>query len=332
MHAFGVTSYGTAAVEPLDLDEPLIGPDDVLVDMRATSVNPVDLMIARGEFKQVLPVAMPHVLGNDLAGVVLAVGANVSQWQVGDEVFARPGGHSSGSFAERVVVRAADIATKPANLSFAEAGSLPLVAETAWQAFTEVAPVRPGMKVLVHGGAGGLGSIAVQLAAHLGAEVTATCSGRDVEMVRGFGATHVVDYRTTDFSTVVSGMDVVLETVGGENQLKSFGVTRPGGTVVSVVGPPTPAFARQAGKPLLAPVMSLLSRKHRAAARRAGVDYRFLFLRPDGAQLAHLAELFRDGVLVPHIGSTYDFAQTPEAVALVADKKARGKVVITREG
>ncbi|MGO4957547.1 NADP-dependent oxidoreductase [Luteococcus sp. Sow4_B9] len=330
MRAFGITRYGQTRLEELSVAEPELGPHDVLVDVRASSVNPVDLLIARGDFKRVFPAMTPLVLGHDVAGVVLATGARVGQWKVGDEVMARPGGHSTGTFAERALVREEDIAAKPGNVGFAAAASLPLVAETAWQAFTEVTSVGPGTKVLVHGAAGGLGSVAAQLAVHLGAEVTATCSGRDVDLVRDYGVARVIDYRTEDFSTLVSGQDVVLETVGGENQLKSLAVTAPGGTVVSVVGPPAAEFARQAGKPWLAPVMSLMSRKVRAEAKRHGANYRFLFLRPDGAQLAHLGQLVEQGALVPRVGHTFDFDQTPEAVALVADKKARGKVVIKR--
>lgn len=332
MRAFGITGFGQTTMTELEVPEPILGSDDVLIDMRATSVNPVDLLIAKGEFKRVFPTDMPHVLGNDVAGVVAAVGSRVTRWAVGDEVFARPGGHSSGSFAERVQVRSQDVAAKPSNLTFAQAASLPLVAETAWQAFTEATHVGPGSKVLVHGAGGGLGSAAVQIAVHLGAEVTATCSGRDVEAVKALGATHVVDYRTTDFITVVSGVDVVLETVGGNNQLKSFQVLRRGGTVVSVVGPPTPAFAAQVGKPLLKPVVALLSRKDRAAAKKAGAQYRFLFLRPDGAQLATIGQLCESGELQPRINDEFTFDQTPEAVALVANKQARGKVVITPQG
>lgn len=330
MRAFGISRYGQHQLEELAVAEPQLGPHDVLVDVRASSVNPLDLMVARGDFKALLPQKLPLVLGHDLAGEVLAVGAEVTGWAAGDEVFGRPGGHSTGSFAERALVREQDLAAKPTNLGFAEAASLPLVMETAWQAFTQVTQVGPGTKVLVHGAAGGLGAIAAQLAVHLGAEVTATCSGRDTELVRGFGVARVIDYRTEDFAALVTDQDVVLETVGGENQLKSLAVTAPGGTVISVVGPPTGAFARQVGRGLLAPVLSLMGRRVRAEARRRGVNYHFLFMRPDGAQLAHLAELVERGVLVPRIGHTFGFDQTPEAVALVAEKKARGKVVIER--
>lgn len=332
MRAFGITRYGQTILEELEVAEPQLGPHDVLVDMRATSVNPLDLLIAKGEFKLVLPQRMPLVLGYDVAGIVLATGAAVTSWKAGDEVFARPGGHSTGTFAEHVLVRDEDLAAKPTNLTFAEAASLPLVSETAWQVFTEMTRVQPGTKVLVHGAAGGLGAVAAQLAVHLGAEVTATCSARDVDLVRGFGVQHVIDYRNEDFSAVVKGQEVVLETVGGENQLKSLTVAAPGGTVVSVVGPPTSAFARQLRKPLLVPVMALLSHSVVGEAKKHGSNYQFCFMRADGAQLGHLAGLMEQGVLKPRVGHTFTFDETPAAVSLVADKKARGKVVITREG
>nr|WP_281385927.1 NADP-dependent oxidoreductase [Nocardioides luti] len=200
----------------------------------------------------------------------------------------------------------------------------------AWQALVDVADVQPGQKVLVHAGAGGLGSTVVQLARHLGAHVATTASTKDLDKVRGLGAHEVVDYTQQDFSEVLGGYDVVLDSLGGANLDKSLAVLAPGGLAISVVGPPDPAFARQVGQPLFAPVMALLSRKVRRRAKKLGVRYSFLFMHASGAQLATLAGLYDDGTLRPVLDRTFPFDQTPEAMAYVEQGKARGKVVVTR--
>ncbi|MEL4357227.1 MULTISPECIES: NADP-dependent oxidoreductase [unclassified Luteococcus] len=330
MHAYGITKYKTSRVDSLELSDAQLGPEDVLVEVRSASVNPLDLMIARGELKALLPYRLPLALGHDVAGVVIAKGAGATRFDVGDEVFGRVRDGRIGTFAERIAVHQEDLAVVPSGVDLMDAGALPLVSLTAWQVLVDVANVQPGQKVLVHGGAGGLGSVVVQLAAHLGADVTATCSGRDEQAVRSHGARTVIDYRTSDFAETVSGQDVVVDTVGGETLQKSMGVLVPGGIVVSVVGPPTAATARQFRKPWLAPVLALVSRPVRSQARKLGVRYAFHFMHADGARLAELAALYRDGVLRPVVGHRYSFGQTSEAVALVADKKARGKVVIQR--
>ena len=257
-------------------------------------------------------------------------GADVRAFKVGDAIWARPRDHRIGTFAESIAVDAADIALKPASLSFAEAAAVPLVALAAWQALVDVAHVRPGQRVLVHAGAGGLGSTVIQLARHLGAHVATTARGTDVEALTALGVDEVVDFTTTDFTDVLSDYDVVLDSLGNHSLNKSMTVLRQGGLVISVAGPPDPAFATQVGKPLFKPLMALLSRKVRRRARRLGVRYSFLFMRADGAQLATLAPLYDAGALRPVLDRTFDFDQTLEAVAHVEQGKAHGKVVVTR--
>ncbi|SEB92792.1 NADPH:quinone reductase [Nocardioides exalbidus] len=330
MKAFVVRRYGGPVV-PDELPEPSAGPGDVVVDVRAASVNPLDSMLRRGDLKQVLSYRPPFALGHDLAGVVVAVGAGVSAFSVGDEVIARVRDGRIGTFAERIAVDAADLAPKPSSLTMAEAGAVPLVALAAWQVLVEVADVQPGQRVLVHGGAGGLGSTVIQVAKHLGAHVATTVSTRDVVKARELGADEVVDYTAaTDFADVLAGYDVVVDSVGGETLLRSMTVMRPGGIAVSVVGPPDPAFARSAGRPLLAPVMALLSRGVRRQARRHRVRYAFWFMRADGARLAELGRLYDAGVLRPVLDRTFAFEDTVDAVEHVEQGRARGKVVITR--
>jgi NADPH:quinone reductase-like Zn-dependent oxidoreductase len=210
-----------------------------------------------------------------------------------------------------------------------ESAAIPLVALAAWQALVELAQVKPGQKILIHAGAGGLGSTVIQLARHLGAYVATTANGKDAEKLRDLGADEVIDYTKTDFAESLSGYDVVLDSLGGDNLAKSLTVLKPGGLAISVVGPPDAAFAEQIGRPLLKPVMALLSRKVRAQARRLGVRYSFFFMRADGAQLKTLAALYDAGTLRPVLDRTFPFDETLDAMAYVEQGRAKGKIVVT---
>jgi NADPH:quinone reductase-like Zn-dependent oxidoreductase len=330
MKAFVVTHYGPDGLKAAEVPAPVVGPRDVLVDVRAASINPLDKMVRNGEFKQLIKYKRPFVLGHDLAGVVTAVGADVRDFQVGDDVYSRPRDQHIGAFAESIAIDASDVALKPTSLSFEEAAAVPLVALAAWQALVDLADVQPGQKVLVHAGAGGLGSTVIQVAKHLGAYVATTAGPNDVEKVRGLGADEVVDYTKADFADVLSGYDVVLDSLGAASLEKSLTVLRPGGLAISVVGPPDPQFAAQLGQPLLKPVMALMSRKIRSRARRLGVRYSFLFMKASGAQLKTLAALYDSGILRPVLDRTFPFADTIEAMAYVEQGKANGKIVVTR--
>lgn len=332
MKAFAVTEYGPDGLRSVDVAVPAVGADDVLIDVRAASINPLDKMVRNGEFKQLLRYKTPFVLGHDVAGVVTAVGSKVRDFSIGDPVYARPRDLRIGTFAEFIAVDQADVAHKPVSLSFAEAGAVPLVALAAWQALVDVAEVKPGQRVLVHAGAGGLGSTVIQVAKHLGAYVATTASTGDIDRVRDLGADEVVDYTSQAFTDVIAGYDVVLDSLGGANLEKSLTVLKPGGLAISVVGPPDPSFATQLGKKLLRPVMSILSRKIRAQSKKLGVRYAFFFMRADGAQLEHLASLYDSGELRPVLDRTFPFESTLDAMAYVEQGKAKGKIVITRDG
>lgn len=330
MKAFVVTHYGPDGLEEADAPTPAVGPGDVLVDVRAASINPLDKMVRNGEFKQLLKYKRPFVLGHDLSGVITQVGSDVRDFKVGDEVYSRPRDLRIGAFAESIAIDAADVAHKPSTLSFEEAAAVPLVALAAWQALVELAQVKPGQKVLVHAGAGGLGSTVVQLAKHLGAYVATTAHTNDLQRVRELGADEIIDFTTTDFVDVLSGYDVVLDSLGPASLEKSLKVLKPGGLAISVVGPPDPAFAAQLGQPLLRPVMALMSRKVRRQAKRLGVRYSFFFMRGDGAQLKTLAGLYDNGTLRPVLDRTFKFDETIDAMSYVEQGKASGKIVVTR--
>ncbi|MFF0337755.1 NADP-dependent oxidoreductase [Streptomyces fimicarius] len=332
MKAFLIERYGDkAGVRAGEVPDPEVGADDVLVKIHAASVNPLDLKLRDGAFKAFLPYCLPLVLGNDLAGTVVRVGPAVTRFAVGDEIYARPDKDRIGTFAELIAVHQDDVAIKPATLTMEEAASLPLVALTAWQALVERAQVQPGQKVLIHAGAGGLGTIAVQLAKALGAHVAATASTAKADLVKELGADVVVDYRKQDFETVLDGYDVVLDSLGGENLAKSLRVLKPGGKAIGVAGPPDAAFARELGlNPILRIVMSALSFTTRRRAKRRGVTYSFLFMKAGGGTLREFARLVDAGKIRPVVDRVFPFDQTPKAMEYVEKGRAKaGKVVIS---
>ncbi|OKI42030.1 hypothetical protein A6A28_26165 [Streptomyces sp. CB03578] len=308
MKAAVINQYGQVrdVVRVTDVPVPAVGPRDVLIEVRAAGVNPVDHLIVKGFLSTGEP-SRPLVIGNELAGVVTQVGAEASRFAVGDEVFSRVDPRVGGAFAEYVAVDESLVAAKPSRLTFEEAASLPLVALTALQALTEQADVRSGTRVLIHGGAGGVGSAAVQIAKQLGAEVVATAGSGSVELVRELGADRVIDYRTEKFEEVVSDVDVVLDTIGGETQERSFGVLKGGGTLVSIVAIPD-AEAKKA---------------------RWNVEARSFFMRPQGEQLAHLAGLVESGQLRPIVETVFPLDEASEALQKVERGGARGKTVIS---
>lgn len=329
MKAFIVAKYGKSGLRAANVPDPTVGPRDVLVRVSAAGINPLDRMVRNGEFKLLLNYKTPFVLGHDVAGIVTRAGADVRGFKVGDEVYARPRDLRIGTFAEYIAIDQDDLALKPISLTMEEAAAVPLVALAAWQLLVVVAQVGPGQKVLVHAGAGGLGSTAIQLAKHLGLFVATTVNGTDVEKVRGLGADETIDYTKADFAEFISGYDVVLDSLGGDNLAKSLTVLKPGGLAISVVGPPDAAFAEQVGRPLLKPVLALMSRKVRARARKLGVHYRFFFMRADGAQLKTLAALYDAGALRPVLDRTFPFDETLDAMAYMEQGRAKGKIVVT---
>lgn len=334
MKAFALARYGKKnGVAVVERAVPELRDDDVLIQIHATSVNPLDLKIRNGELKPLLPYKLPIVLGNDLAGIVVKTGPRVRRFTVGDAVYAKPNQDRIGTFAEYLAVDENDVARIPKTVSMNEAAALPLVGLTAWQALVDKAHLRPGQKVLVHAGSGGLGTIAIQLAKHLGATVATTTSTKNVKWVKALGADVVIDYKTQDFATELRDYDVVLDTQGGETLEKSLQVVKPGGTVISVAGPPDPAFAREFGANwLLVQAMRALSFSVRRKARKRSVNYSFLFMTANGDQLRELATLVDGGAIRPVIDRVFPFDATLDALAYVENGRATGKVVITVTG
>lgn len=329
MKAFFIDRYGKNNGRIGELPDPEIGIHDVLVQVHASSVNVLDSKIRKGEFKLILPYSFPLVLGNDLAGVVVRVGSGVRRFKPGDEVYARPPEERMGTFAELIAVHENALALKPENMSMDEAASLPLVALTAWQVLVETARLKKGQKVFIHAGSGGVGTIAVQLAKHLGAFVATTTSTNNVEWVKALGADVVIDYKQQNFENVLRDYDVVLNSLGPVKLEKSLSILKPGGQLISISGPPTPEFAQE--QKLfwgLGWVMRLLSSGIRRKARKQDIKYSFVFMRASGAQLEKISALVESGVIKPVIDRAFPFESTAEALSYVERGRAKGKVVI----
>jgi NADPH:quinone reductase-like Zn-dependent oxidoreductase len=331
MKAFVVDKYKKkGALRLANLPEPELQDNDVQVRIHATAANLLDSKVRDGEFKLILPYRPPFVLGHDIAGTVVRTGPKVRRFKVGDEVYARPRDHRVGTFAEFIAMNEADVALKPKNLSMEEAASIPLVGLTAWQALVEVGKVKPGQKVFIQAGSGGVGTFAIQLAKHLGATVATTTSTKNVDLVKSLGADVVIDYKTQDFEKVLSGYDLVLNSQDPKTLEKSLRVLKPGGQLISISGPPDPAFAKDLGLNLfLKLVMRLLSRGVRKKAKSLGIRYSFLFMRAEGQQLGEITSLIESGVIRPVVDKVFPFDKTGDALAHVETGRAKGKVVIT---
>jgi alcohol dehydrogenase len=327
MRAVIARRYG-AAVEVAEVAEPAMGPRDVRIGVRAASLNPLDFKIRDGKTKLVLPLELPLRLGCDVAGVVEAIGSEVTTFSVGDEVFARLEKLRMGGLAERACADASVVAKKPVKASFCEAAALPLAALTALQALRESAPLTAGQRVLIHAGAGGVGSHAIQIAKQLGLWVATTTSTKNVELVTQLGADQVIDYTKEKLTDAVHDLDAVFDTLGPESEIASLAVTRSGGTVVGVAGLPDVAFAKAMMPWFTPPLLWVLTRKRRAAAARSGATFVYLFMRPDGAQLAEIAGWVDSGAVKPIIHRTYPLAEAGAAFAELEHGRARGKIVI----
>jgi NADPH:quinone reductase-like Zn-dependent oxidoreductase len=311
------------------MPDPALRDHDVLVQIYAAGVNPLDSKIRDGELKLILPYRLPLILGNELAGVVVRVGSKVRGFKPGDEVYARPNQDRIGTFAEFIAMNEADVALKPKNLTMEEAASIPLVALAAWQVLIDRANLKKGEKVLIHAGSGGFGTLAIQLAKHIGATVATTTSAANVDLVKSLGADVVVDYRQEDFEKVLSGYDVVVNSLGKDTLEKSLNVLKPGGKLISISGPPDAAFAKESGLNwFVQQAMRLLSFGIRKKAKKAGISYSFVFMRANGEQLSKITSLIDDGIIRPVLDRVFPFAATSEALAYLEKGRAKGKVVV----
>ncbi|NYE59911.1 NADPH:quinone reductase-like Zn-dependent oxidoreductase [Duganella sp. 1224] len=330
MKALVLKRYGGAKnVEFADLPRPTVKPDEILVQVHAAGLNPIDNMIPTGSFKPIIKLQLPSTMGSDLAGVVVETGSRVTRFKIGDAVFASTFDLGVGALAEYAAVPEHVAALKPDKLDFVQAASIPMVGLTSWQALIERAQLQPGQKVFIPAGAGGIGSFAIQLAKLLGAKVATTTSTANVELVRQLGADEVIDYKKQEFESLLRNYDVVLATLRGGELEKSLQVVGPGSQIISLIGPPDAAFARKRGMNFLMRfVFGLLSGKIIRLAKQRNASYSFLFVRPDGQQLAEIGGHLAASRLRPVVDKIFPFTQAREGLAYLEQGRAKGKVVV----
>ncbi|MDH2435526.1 NADP-dependent oxidoreductase [Pokkaliibacter sp. MBI-7] len=322
-------SKSSPVIEFGDVEKPQIEPNEMLVQVHAAGVNPIDNMIPTGMFKPVLQFKLPATLGSDLAGIVVAVGSKVTRFKPGDAVMASIFDLGIGSFAEFAVVPEHTAALKPENMDFVQAASIPMVGLTSWQALKERASLKPGQKIFIPAGSGGIGSMAIQLAKHFGARVATTTSTGNIAWVESLGADETIDYTQQNFEQLLQGYNLVLGTVRGDVIEKSVSILKPGGKIISLVGPLDAAFAKSRKLNfMLKFVFGLMSKKIIGLAKKRNVNYEFLFVRPDGIQLSEIGKLIESEKIKPVIDKVFPFEETKEALAYLAKGHAKGKVVI----
>lgn len=331
MRAYVMNRYGgPEGAQLTDIPPPAPGSHDVLVNVRAAGLNPVDFKFREGKLRVIYRPQLPFVLGNELAGEVVAVGSGVTRFKAGDRVFARVGKEGGGAFAELACVAEDHVALMPANLDFATAAAVPLAGLTALQALRDELVVKPGQQLLISGGAGGVGTFAIQIAKWLGAHVTTTASSRGDALVRSLGADAVIDYTRREISSITERFDAGFDLIGGETLDQMFAVMKPGTKIVSVAALPEPRTAMKdlGGRTVLAILFWIISGKIRSRARRPGVDYRYLFMHPSGSELAELGDLITQGTMKVIVDKVFPFVQMAEALAYVESGRAKGKVVV----
>lgn len=300
IHTFG----GREVLELNDIAIPEAKQGEVLIKIHAASVNPVDWKIRQGYLQPLLNHALPLTMGWDVSGEVVAVGGGVIHLKVGDEVYSRPNIANNGSYAEYMTASAEEVALKPKSLTWQEAAGVPLAGLTAWQGLYELANIEAGEQVLIHGGSGAVGQFAIQLAKLRGATVYTTTSARNTDLVLSLGADHAINYQQVDFSEL-RDMDVVLDTIGGEVQGKSWKTIKPGGRLLSIVQTPDEAVAAS-----------------------HGVTASFYFIEPDRSQLEEMARLADAGKLVVNIDSEFSLDQVADAHERSESGRAQGKIII----
>lgn len=329
VRAARIHAYGDAEeLRVEDIEPPSVGPRDLLIEVHASSVNPVDTKIRAGYQRAVVRKRLPAVLGMDVSGVVVEVGAEVSRFKVGDAVWSSPTHRRQGSYAELIAVDERECALKPETLSHHEAASMPLVALTAWDCLVTAGRVRPGQHVLIHAGAGGVGTIAIQLAKHLGAEVSTTCSAANTELVTDLGANRAIDYRVERFEEVLSGLDLVLESLGGDSYWRSLKVLRRGG-ILTTINTGLPAAVTRYGAYLGVAAVALKLGGAKLASRvRYGVKTAVVVRAASGDNLARIGALVDEGAIRPVIAEVMPLDRIAEAHRANESGRTRGKIVI----
>ena len=331
MKSLMITKYGdiNSSLEEQDIPKPLVEANQILIRTYSSSFNPIDHMIVKGDYKAMGKVSFPAGIGRDVSGLVEEVGKNVRKFKVGDKVYSRINESFVGTMAEYVLSNVKDTALIPSNLSFDESASIPLVGLTTYQALVDIAKLSKGENVLIHAGSGGIGTFAIQLAKHLGANVTTTTSTKNISLVKELGADKVIDYTSQNYLDEGAAFDVVYDTLGGNHTMDSFKVLKDGGRVVSIKGTVDSITAKQLGlNKLIQMIIAFQARKVFKAASKMNASYRFLYMSPNGEQLKKIAKLYESGAIKPIIDKTYKFSESIQALEYLSKGHAKGKVVV----
>jgi alcohol dehydrogenase len=330
MRAYLLTGYGAVSdnVRLAEIADSRAGAGEVVIDIHAAGLNPIDFKLVHGALKRISKYKLPRPIGFDASGIVTAVGPGATRFKPGDAVYVRAARDSIGTFAEQIALPETLVAPKPATLSHAEAASLPLVGLTTLQGFGR-AGARAGQRILIHAGSGGVGTFAVQYAKYLGLDVTSTTSSRNADFVKSLGADRVIAYDRENYLEQGGGYDIVYDTLGGAFTVDAFKVVKHGGVVISLSGPPDRDFASREGAGLLVRIaVRLMGRKVYAASTKAGAAYCWFFTESNGDQLREIAALVECGAIKPVIDRGFAFEKLPEALAYLETSRARGKVVL----
>jgi NADPH:quinone reductase-like Zn-dependent oxidoreductase len=324
MKALQIVSYGEFKDSLVfnELSKPAVQSNDVLIEVKAAAINPIDKSIILGNLQGMLPIPLPSTSAYDVSGIVSEKGDGVSNFEIGDLVYSRVPQEQMGTLAEYVAVDSAAVSKKPGNISFDEAASIPLAGLTAFQSL-EAAGIKKDDRVLIHAGSGGVGSLAIQYAKAQGAFVYTTTSTTNLAWVKALGADRVIDYKTEDYMSIANDVDIVFDTLGQNYSLESFEVVKQGGIVISVVGPLDEASAKMLGMS----DYKLPEALAKASSNRKA-DYKFILMHPNGAHLNEIKSLIEDEKIKPIIDRVYPFSESIEAFTHLATGRAKGKIVV----
>ncbi len=333
MKAAVIDTYKQPTPKIKEVPIPDIRSNDVLVKIVAASINPIDIKTKDGGLKMLLSYDMPIIMGSDFAGIITAVGEKVTNYSIGDAVYGRVQKNRIGTFAEYIAVDQGAIALKPKNINFEEAASIPLVGLTSYQALHDIMQIQPGQKVMIQGGSGGIGTIAIQLAKYLGAYVATTTSANNFDLVKSLGADYPINYQTTNFAEVLQDYDYVFDTRGGATLEAAFKIIKPGGKVVSIAGLPNYRFGKEYGVPLWEQfAFKMVTRNLTKLEKQTQASYTFLFMKPSGTQLDVLRHLIEAEIIKPVIDRIVPLSEVKEALSYSQSGRATGKIILQMTG
>jgi NADPH:quinone reductase-like Zn-dependent oxidoreductase len=324
MKALQIVKYGDLkdSLAIVEIEKPSVKPNDILVAVKAASINPIDYKIVEGKLKDMLTLNLPVTVGYDVSGVVVEKGSDFLNFEIGDEVYARVPQEQMGTIAEFVAVNKELVSLKPENISFEQASGLPLTGLTAIQALEKVG-IKEGDRILIHAGSGGVGSFAIQFAKAKGAIVYTTTSGKNADWVKALGADRVIDYKTENYNEVATNLDIVFDTLGGDYTFDAFGIIKEGGKVTTIVGPPDEETSTQMGM-----TDYKLPEKLSKLIEEKSAVYKYTWMQPNAKQLNDIKTMVEEGTIKPIVDFIYSFEDVIKAFEYLATGRAKGKVII----